>query len=666
MQHAERRLGAEVTSGSVRFSVRSETADRIWVSIFDSAGERETDRIELARGEDFIFSVLVPGISEGTRYGFRADGEYAPTKGLWFDPDKLLVDPYAIEVDRRYVQDLKLAAPRGQGEDTAPLVPKAVVRNIEPASDRSPIFQPGGLIYEVPVRAFTKLHPDVPESERGTIRAVAHPAIIAHLKKLGVGALELMPITATIDERHLPPLGLANVWGYNPLTFMALDPRLAPGGIADLRETVAALRKEGIGVILDLVFNHTGEADVAGPTLSFRGLDNRLYYRNDRTGRLVNDTGCGNTLDCTQPAVIEMVLASLRHFVLNAGVDGFRFDLAPVLGRTDRGFDPNAPLLSAIATDPILADRVLIAEPWDVGENGYQLGNFPAKFLEWNDHYRDDIRRFWRNDRGTIGLLATRLAGSSDIFARGGQSMTRSVNFLAAHDGFTLADLSRYERKHNEANGERNRDGHSENFSWNNGVEGDSANPKIVESRRRDAFAMLATLFASRGTIMLTAGDEFGRSQCGNNNAYAQDNQITWLDWAKRDTALEAHVMALAALRAAFPALGKQDFLTGRAVDNGFPDVEWLPETGERMTEHNWQDRDRHRLTMLLASESGARLAVLINGDRRSCVFSLPARDGYAWRPAAGTERDILRNLEEGGVLIERRSVVFLKEAANT
>ncbi|MBL8581242.1 MAG: glycogen debranching protein GlgX, partial [Rhizobiaceae bacterium] len=569
-----RKLGATVEAGGIGFAVWSGAASRIDVSIFDQAGEVETARIPLHRGGDGVFSAFAPGLPAGTRYGYRADGEYAPDQGLWFDPEKLLADPYALRIDRPYRYDPQLASRRGSGVDTAALMPKCVAMPSPlPVAGLPPVFAPGGLIYELPVRAFTMGHPDVPPEKRGTIAALAEPAVIEHLTKLGVSAIELMPVVAWIDERHLPPLGLSNAWGYNPVTFMALDPRLAPGGLAELRDTVAALRVAGIGVILDLVFNHTGESDEFGPTLSLRGLDARAYFRHvpGHPSRLVNDTGTGNTIDCQKPMMRRMILDTLRHFVRHAGVDGFRFDLAPILGRTAEGFDADAPLLRELLADPDLNDRVLIAEPWDVGAGGYQLGRFPAPFLEWNDRFRDDVRRFWRGDAGTVGALATRLAGSSDLFGSG--PVTRSVNFVAAHDGMTLADTVRYERKHNDANGESNRDGHNENFSWNNGVEGDSPDKTVAEARRADVIAMLATLFASRGTIMLTAGDEFGRTQCGNNNAYAQDNEVTWLDWEGRDRMLEAAAFGLSALRRGQPALADTALLTGQGEP---PDVQWL------------------------------------------------------------------------------------------
>ncbi|MFC3722667.1 glycogen debranching protein GlgX [Mesorhizobium sediminum] len=581
--------GAVLEAGGIRFSVWSGAAERIWVSIFDDH-DRETDRVELARGAEGMFSAEIAGLGEGARYGLRADGPSDPQHGLWFDPDKLLVDPYALEIDRPYAYDARLAARRGEGGDTAPLMPKALVRKLPRVVVAPPRFRPGGLIYELNVRGFTMRHPAVTEHLRGTIGALAHPAVIEHLVGLGVGAVELMPITAWMDERHLPPLGLRNAWGYNPVTFMALDPRLAPGGWAELRKTVAAFHEAGIGVILDLVFNHTAESDALGPTLSLRGLDARAYYRHDAYGRLVNDTGTGHTVACDHPAMQRLVLDSLRTFVRHAGVDGFRFDLAPILGRDANGFRADAPLLRAMIEDEILRDRILIAEPWDIGPGGYQLGNFQPPFLEWNDRFRDDVRRFWRGDAGMVGSLATRLAGSFDVFSG---NATRSVNFLAAHDGMTLRDLVSYECKHNLANGEDNRDGHDDNLSWNHGVEGETADEAVVAARRQDIKALLASLFASRGTIMLTAGDEFGRTQGGNNNAYAQDNAITWLDWEGRDEELEAFVRALSGLRRTIAALRE----TTRLQDG---EVCWLREDGAPMIVTDWEDPTRRYLTMVL------------------------------------------------------------------
>ncbi|CDO34286.1 glycogen debranching protein GlgX [Novosphingobium sp. KN65.2] len=566
------RLGATVQDGTTRFAVRSPKAERVWLCLFN--GRKET-RHEMARDGD-VWTLELPGDLTGTRYGYRAAGEWAPERGRWFDSAKLLVDPYAVELDRRFRQDRRLSA---FGKDTAAIVPKArVPAPLPPVAVRPPHFAAGGLIYEVNVRAFTMCHPEVPRRLRGTVAALAHPAVLAHLKKLHVMAVELMPVVAWIDERHLPPLGLVNAWGYNPVAMMALDPGLCPGGITELRETVAALHAEGIGVLLDLVFNHTGESDVEGGVISLRGLDDAVYGRAP-DGSLINDSGCGNTLDFANPAVRRLALDAMRHFVSRCGVDGFRFDLAPILARGP-GFDPAAPIFTEIDDDPLLSNRVLIAEPWDIGPGGYQLANFPAHWLEWNDRFRDDVRRFWREEEG-VGKLATRLAGSSDIFGpHWPHSDCRSVNFLAAHDGFTLADTVSYAHRHNEANGEQNRDGHGENFSWNNGAEGPTDDPHVLARRAHDLRALLGTLFASTGTIMLTAGDEFGHSQQGNNNAYCQDNEIGWIDWESRDLGLEDHVARLSLVRA-----------KRRAWFARFPDtVEWHRLDGVPKTVTDWEN----------------------------------------------------------------------------
>ena len=622
-------LGATLTADGCDFAIWSHHASRIELCFFDAEGKKETVRHRLIRGRDDIHRISVPAIGAGQRYGYRAWGSYDPDNGSWFDPSKLLVDPYARELDRPFRHDAKLSM---FGVDTADLVPKAIVTRDPLAKIGKSLLPPGGFIYEVAVKPFTVLHPAIPEQQRGTIAALAHPSIVSHLKKLGVDAIELMPITAWIDERHLPSLGLTNGWGYNPIAFMALDPRLCPGGMKELRETVGTLHQAGIGVILDLVFNHTGESDRHGATLSMRGLDNLSYYRHvpgepkGEQVHLVNDTGTGNTVACDHPAVRRLIVDTLRHFVVHAGVDGFRFDLAPVIGRTAGGFAPESETLKAVTFDEALKDRVLIAEPWDIGPGGYQLGNFPEPFLEWNDRARDDIRRYWRGDHGTTGALATRLAGSSDIFGKSGR--TRTVNFLAAHDGFTLMDLVSHERKHNEENGEENRDGHNENFSWNNGVEGETDDPAILESRRRDVAALLSTLFVSRGSVMLTMGDEAGRSQRGNNNAYAQDNEITWLDWGKADETLVEHTAMLAAIRKRFSVFSETGFFTGDG------DIEWLSPSGRPMEVADWENPDNCALGMVLKTldrqtNEETRLAILINRSREPVSFALA---GWDWK----------------------------------
>ncbi|MBB4952492.1 glycogen operon protein [Agrobacterium vitis] len=629
---------ATLTATGADFAVFSRHADQLELCLFDDDQER---RLAMVRGDDGFHRLTVDGLQSGARYGYRASGRYDPDNGLWFDPSKLLIDPYALVLDRPFQHDQRLSQ---FGFDTAPLMPKAILTTLTPAKIEPPRLPPGGFIYEVSVRGFTMLHPDVPDAMRGTVAALAHPAIIAHLKHIGVDAVELLPITAWIDERHLGTLGLHNSWGYNPVAFMALDPRLCPGGLKELRDAVAALHAEGIGILLDLVFNHTGESDREGATLSMRGLDNLSYYRHlpDQPGALVNDTGCGNTVACDHPQVRQLIIDSLRHFVANAGVDGFRFDLAPVLGRTATGFDAEGETLSAMLNDDVLRDRIMIAEPWDIGPGGYQLGNFPSTFLEWNDRARDVMRRFWRGDAYMTGQMATALAGSSDIFARNGATATRSVNFIAAHDGFTLHDLVAYAHKHNEANGEDNRDGHNDNHSWNNGAEGETEDHAILTARKRDLAALLSTLFASKGWIMLTAGDEGGRSQNGNNNAYCQDNAITWLDWSKLDADLVNLTAALAALRKRFVGLRDVDFF----LDS---DVQWLSASGQTMQVKDWEEQNGQFLGLVFPtldqqSKRMVRLAILLNRGN-GFSLTLPTLSNGQWRDmmtgAVGSQQDI-------------------------
>jgi len=594
--------GATLKPDGADFSIWAPEATALTLCLFaDDESERQ---LPMSRTGD-VWHVFVPGVRAGQRYGFRADGPWAPDQGLCFDPSKLLLDPWSRAVDCPFIYDPRLTQ---KGVNTAPLVPKSVV--IQPLPDlptAPPCFRRGELIYELNVRGFTMLHPDIPEAQRGTVAALAHPAVIAHLRKLHVGAVELMPIVAWIDERHLHVRGLANSWGYNSVVPMALDPRLCPGGMAELRETVAALHKAGIGVMLDLVFNHTGESDREGPTLSLRGLGERSYYALEPDGQLINDAGTGNTVNFAEPEVRAIKLESLRRFVREAGVDGFRFDLAPVLARGP-GFDPQAPIFAEIEGDPWLADRILIAEPWDIGPGGYQLGNFPPNWLEWNDRYRDDVRRFWRGDGG-IGALVTRIAGSSDIFGKD----CRSVNFLAAHDGFTLADTVAYVERHNEANGEKNRDGHGENFSWNHGVEGPSDDPDVTARRHDDLRALLSTLFASTGTIMLTSGDEFGRSQQGNNNAYAQDNALSWVDWLGRDVALEDFTAQLSKKRAA----NADAFLS-------FPEPgRWLRQDCAEMTVTDWESPETGFVRYEADLPGGRRYLLTIDRSARRVIVDI-------------------------------------------
>jgi glycogen operon protein len=609
--------GPRVCDDGVEFVVRSRCAERIQLCLFDEQGARETARLDFAERFGEFWRVFVPGVGSGARYGLRADGPRDPRAGHWFDPAKLLLDPYATRLDRPFVHSPEL---RAAGVETAALVPKAIVEALPWVSRPAP--RAPDFIYELSVRAQTRLDAAVAPAARGTLAGLAAPHVIERLVRLGVSHVELMPVAAWIDERHLPPLGLSNAWGYNPVAMMAPDPRLAPGGLADLRHAVAALRDAGIGVILDVVFNHTGESDAGGPILSLRGLDNALYYRRDAAGDFVNDAGCGNVLACDEPAVAQLVLDTLRHYVRHAGVDGFRFDLATVLGRDARGFSPDAPLLAAIAQDPELRDRVLIAEPWDVGPGGYQIGRFRHPWREWSDRYRDDVRRFWRGDAGALGAFATRLAGSADLFQAAARRPSASVNFIAAHDGFALRDLVTCSGKRNHANGEDNRDGSDHEICW------------IAQDPARDVRALLATLMLSRGTPMLTAGDEFGRTQGGNNNAYAQDNATTWLDWERADAGLADFVAGLARLRAGAGVLTEDRFLTGRAGRGGAPDALWTLPDGRPFTQDDWSAGDCCALTLAPAETPGGRVHLVFNRGAE-CALTPPAPGpGLRWRLA--------------------------------
>lgn len=626
------RMGATPVEGGIEFAVFSRNGERVSLCLFDEAGEREVVRLPLPRRSGDIHHGFLPGALAGLRYGLRVEGPFEPRKGHRFDATKLLVDPYAKRIDRPFRWDKALATSPSANIDTAHLVPRSIVTAAESDLTRQGREAPPGFIYELSVKSFTMRHPAIPQGIRGTLKALGEQKVIDHLLHLGVSHVELMPITAWMDERHLPPLGLSNAWGYNPLNFFAPDPRLAPGGEADLRALCTRYAEAGIGIILDIVLNHTAESDEFGATICLRGFDNSVYYRHadDDPGRLVNDTGCGNTLALDRAPVVQMAMDALRHWRA-CGVAGFRFDLGTVLGRTETGFTPDAPLFAAMLQDPDLANALLIAEPWDIGPGGYRLGEFPAPFAEWNGRYRDDTRRFWHGDPGAAGALATRFAGSSDLYAARHRGPRASINFIAAHDGFTLADLVSYAGKHNEANGESNRDGDNDGHSWNSGVEGPSDDPVIATRRARDIRALLATLFLSRGTPMLQAGDELGRTQFGNNNAYAQDNEGFWLDWETADEGLIAHVAKLAALRRQYGILVSDTFLTGRPDNDGArPDVTWLSADGRALRDSDWQNLDV--LGMLLAEASEA-LLIVINRQPEPAEFTLPVPGaGKAWR----------------------------------
>jgi glycogen operon protein len=585
-----------LVEGGVNVAVYSAHAERIFFCLYDSHGKRKLHRFELPRQKEGVHFGFIAGVREGMRYGLRAEGPWRPQEGHRFDVSKLLVDPYATALDRPYAFHPGLCE---HGRDTADLMPKGIIGAACPKVERAPPRLPEW-IYELPVKAFSKRHPGIAPEKRGTVAALAEPAALEHFKTLGVDTIELMPLMAWIDERHLHALGLSNAWGYNPVTFFAPDPRLAPGGFSEISATVATLHAHGIQVLLDVVLNHTGESDAAGPTLSFRGLDNSVWYRHVH-GAPVNDTGCGNTVALDHPMVAGYAVAALRHWVEATGIDGFRFDLATVMGRGSDGFHADAPLIRAINADPVLSRSILIAEPWDIGPGGYQLGNFPPRWLEWNDKYRDDVRRFWRGDGFSANTLATRLAGSSDVFH--GKHPSNSVNFISAHDGFTLADLTRYAHKDNMANGEGNRDGKSDEVTWPGG----------------QVRALLTTLFLSRGTPMLTAGDEMGRSQRGNNNAYAQDNDLTWLNWENADRTLIDFTSRLVALRHRHPLLMEDRFLSGDG------DAQWFGADGRTP---DWSMPGNRFLGLLLTGKH-EQLAIAVNGGSEATDLPLT---GGGWK----------------------------------
>ncbi|MCU0900165.1 MAG: glycogen debranching protein GlgX [Cypionkella sp.] len=598
-------MGATLEGDGVNFAVFSAHAEAIELCLFSPDGRKELSRLPFRDRDGDIWHMHVGGLTPGTIYGFRAHGPYAPERGHRFNPHKLLLDPYARALEGRLrwsdaVMGYKIGSARGDlsfdTRDSAFAVPKSVVMDTSftwgnDQAPRTPRSE--SVIYEAHVKALTQLHPGVDKPLRGSYLALSSDPVIAHLQKLGVTAIELLPVQAFVDDRFLVAKGLRNHWGYNTLSFFAPEPRyMAKGALWEFQTMVRRLHVAGIEVILDVVYNHTAEGDQWGPTLCYRGLDNASYYRLTDGGRhYVNDTGTGNTLNLMHPMVLRMVMDSLRYWVEDCRVDGFRFDLATVLGREPHGFDPNGGFFDAIRQDPVLSRVKLIAEPWDIGPGGYQLGQYPHPFHEWNDQFRDGVRRFWRGDAGLTPDLAKRLLGSAERFDHSGRSATASVNFITAHDGFTLEDLVSFTVKRNWANGEDNRDGHSDNHSDNMGVEGPSDDPGVRAARDLRKRNLLATLFLAQGVPMLLAGDELGHTQGGNNNAYAQDNEVTWLDWAKADTTLVDFVARLAALRRAHPVLRQRRFLHARKrAADGLPDVIWRKPDGSLPSPQDWHD----------------------------------------------------------------------------
>ena len=679
-------LGANWDGHGVNFALFSAHAEKVELCLFDGNGEAEVERLELVASGD-IWHGYLPDCAPGTIYAYRVYGPYSPEQGHRFNPHKLLLDPYARQLsgslnwhdsvfgfdpaDKRLDHSFSRL-------DSADHVPKAVVvdESFDWENDHPPrVPWSATIIYETHVRGLTRLNPDIDQQVRGSFAGLCSDSMINYFKSLGVTSVELLPVHAFVDDHFLVKKNLVNYWGYNSLAFFAADRRyLSTADRDEFKTMVKRLHRAGLEVILDVVYNHTAEGDQSGPTLSFRGIDNASYYRlpEEERDKYINDSGCGNSLNINHPRVLQMVLDSLRYWVKDMHVDGFRFDLAVSLGREDNGFSSSAAFFQAIRKDPLLSKVKLIAEPWDIGPGGYQLGGFPKGWAEWNDRFRDTVRKFWHGEPGMLPHLARCLHGSSDLFEHNGRRPSSSINMITSHDGFTLSDLVTYNHRHNKANGEKNRDGHSANYSYNYGVEGPTDDPGINALRQRQRRNLLATMFLAHGTPMLLSGDELGHSQQGNNNAYCQDNEITWLDWSayRQDSGMFKFVQSLIKIRADYPLLHRDRFVHGEEqfVPTGFTDIQWLTADGHTMQEHDWHDHEKKYLAMLLAGEAmPARnprlreekdftLVIVFNADTAPIKFVLP-ESKYHWRCAFTTADDKPVIVEQSHVEIEARSV---------
>jgi isoamylase len=654
-------LGATWDGLGVNFAIFSAHAIKVELCLFDNDGQTELERIELPEYTDEVWHGYLPTARPGLVYGYRVHGPYEPDAGHRFNPNKLVIDPYAKQLvgELRWGPELfgyKLDHPDKDlsfdERDSASLVQKC--RVIDPAFTWGTARKPEipwerTIIYEMHVRGFTRRHPLVPEADRGTFSGLASPDIPAYLHSLGITSAELLPIHAFVDDSYLVNKGLRNYWGYNSIAFFAPEPRYLKTPFAnEFKAMVNQFHAHGLEVILDVVYNHTAEGNELGPTLSLKGIDNASYYRllPDQKRYYINDTGTGNTVNLSHQRVLQLVADSLRYWATEMRVDGFRFDLATILAREPHGFDEGGSFLDACRQDPVLSSVKLIAEPWDIGPGGYQVGQFPPGWAEWNDKFRDTARSFWKGDPGMLPDLAKRVSGSGDLFNKRGRRPWASVNFITAHDGFNLNDLVSFNDKHNEANGEDNRDGHGNNRSWNCGVEGATNDPEIIALREKQKRNLLAILFLSHGTPMLLAGDEFGHTQEGNNNAYAQDNETTWLDWlgiSPAGRSLREFVRKLIAMRQAFPILYRSRFLVGsHNEDLDVKDVTWLSPSGDEMTIDQWNDPNSRCFAMLLdgrAQETGIRrrgsdatMLMIYNAHYEVVNFTLPSvPEGLNW-----------------------------------
>lgn len=664
------KLGAHLVNDGINFAVFSENATQIQLCIFDEAGNKELARLSLPEFTDGIWHGYLPQANAGLVYGYRAFGPNTAHEGHRFNPYKLLIDPYARQLVGNFIWSPAQLGFNDDGtlnkQNNARDTLKAVVTQdtFDWENDR-PLRIPleKSILYEVHVKGFTKLHPEVPEELRGTYEGFASEAAIKHLKRLGITAVSLLPVHYSISEQQLVNKGLSNYWGYNTLAFFAPDKRFArQDPIHEFKSMVKQLHAAGIEVILDVVYNHTAEGNHLGPTLSFKGLDNKAYYHL-QAGNLTqyeNYTGTGNALNLHHPRVLQLVMDSLRYWVAEMHVDGFRFDLAPTLARSPRGFETDSSFFACLRQDPILSQVKLIAEPWDIGSYGYQVGNFPGGWSEWNDKYRDTIRTFWTKGKGHRRELVNRLSASPDIFGHHGRRPQSSVNFITAHDGFTLHDLVSYNRKHNEINGEDNRDGASENYSWNCGVEGESNLLAINFLRTRLKRSLLATLLLSQGVPMLLGGDELGRTQNGNNNAYNQDNDINWFQWEDADDYLISFVSELIQLRLRCQQFSNIHWLSESSISGMLPDVVWLNSNAQAMNAEQLQETDRHLFAMLLNSSTNSTIMVAINAEASDRLFHLPEGN---WKLILETAKypEKIEIIAKGILTLKSRSLVVLE-----
>lgn len=648
-------LGANWDGKGINFSLAAPNAELVVLCIFDPEGKKEIKRYLMHSQTEGIWSGYLPDSQPGLIYGYRVSGPYQPKKGHRFNPNKLLLDPYAKRIiGNFYGQDAFLDS---NSSDTAAIALKGQV--VHEPYDWEEIKPPQiplseMIIYETHIKGFTKKHPDLPEELQGTYAGFSHPAVLDYLENLGITSISFMPVQAHADELHLLKSGLNNYWGYSTIGFFAPENKYWSGRegtspISEFRDMVKALNKRGIEVILDVVFNHTAEGGNGGPTLSFRGIDNATYYHlsPENPEQYIDWSGCGNCLNLENAKVLQMVLDSMRYWVEEMHISGFRFDLAPILARNKENFSTSSNFFTTIMQDPVLSRIKKIAEPWDLGPNGYQLGKFPAGWLEWNDIYRDTMRAFWLRQWPTLGEFARRFAGSSDIFKHDKRQPLASVNFITSHDGFTLHDLVSYNHKHNEANNENNRDGHNKNHSWNCGVEGPTANLHVNALRRQYKKTLLATLLFSQGTPMLLAGDEIGRTQKGNNNAYCQDNEINWLDWQNADLDFMAYVKELIRLRKQYPALRYEKWFEEAPTIFSKTDfsIRWLSHIGRAISEADWNNKTYYCLGVLIQTTGLSEdCLILMNASAQDVIFRLPSGQ---WK----IELDSYSQLNKGNTL---------------